>query len=237
MVAIIVFVISAIWLVTAIFLGNDFLNNNPHPTNLWQPWVTAAGVITAALLSLWQQHEIEEREIKQRRRKSVAARAVMPPALANICEYAERCAHTLKDFYGTSDEESTILAGPLPVPHFPSDSIMVLRDCIEHADEKDIEGIAACIKKLQTQNSRVSRLLLRSDYTPITIHEIDSILFDTIDLHVCSSSLFPYARLDTSATDSELKEKYIIESASVCKIREDAFPSFFEYMRLRKLIS
>lgn len=217
-----------------IWLVNELIRNF-QLTNAWQPWVTAFGVIAAAWFAIWQQNKIEEREARQRRRKSVAARAIMPAALAEICEYAEQCAATVKVGY-PSGQGGTIIAGTIPVPKFPSDAIKVLRDCIEHGDDKDIAKISILIGKLQVQNTRITPFLLRSDFKTVTAHNYDMFLSDIIDLHACCASLFPYARFEDVAENCQTYEQLIRASASCCNIYDYAYPHVFEYMRRIGLI-
>jgi hypothetical protein len=185
MVALMVLALSSFWLIVVMFLVNDYLNHSLHP-NEWQPWITGLGVITAAFLSVWQQHKIEERETKQRQRKSIAVRAVMPAALAEICQYAEECAENITGHYPHT-AELNMLCGRLPIPKFPSGAIDILRDCIEHADEADIFKIAECIRQLQIQHSRLSTLLSRSSMGESTKDDYDSILINTIEIHAYCS--------------------------------------------------
>ncbi|TRL31985.1 hypothetical protein FM996_13020 [Methylosinus sporium] len=229
------FALVATLLSLVMFFANDFLKNSQSATSVWQPWVTAIGVIAAAFFVVWQQHMIAKREAEQRSRKSVAARAVMPAALAEICQYAQKCGHILKDIYPRTADHC-LLAGSFCIPEFPSDAIKVLRDCIEHADKPHIEPIAGCIKRLQVQNSRLTSLLGKPSETLIHIHQIDSALRDVIELHACCSDLFWYARFETEEPDMTI-EQSIFNSATICNIDEHSFPSLFKYMRGIKLIN
>jgi hypothetical protein len=227
-------VLAAVVITFAIFFANDFLKDSRSAASVWQPWFTVIGVIAAAFFMVWQQHKISQREAEQRRRKGVAARAVMPAALAEISEYAQNCVHLLAELYPRTTEY-TLLASSFPVPQFPSDPIKVLRDCIEHADEADIEPMVSCIQRLQIQNSRISTLLLRPKDKPLHMHEFDSALVDAIDLHACCSSLFIYARFNDNGRCLR-KEQYIMSSAKVCSLDEERFPSLFKYMKALRML-
>jgi hypothetical protein len=204
-----------------------------------QSWVTAIGVIVAAFFAYWQQYKIDERETTQRKRKGVAARAVMPAALAEICEYAEQSAETVTERYprGAGFSSWALLVGSVPVPNFPSESIKALRDCIEYAEGADTARIADCIRKLQIQHSRLSKFLLRSHDKALMQYEFDSILTDTIELHAYCSSLFPYARGEEISATVRPCEELIRSSASYCNIYANNFHSVFDYMSLRGLIT
>lgn len=175
-------VIIALFLNCVILIIWGVNDINLQPTNAWQPWVTGLGVIAAVFLSVWQQHKIDERETKQRKRKSVASRAAMPAALAEICQYADECAEKVIELYPHNAEVS-VVAGRFPVPKFPTELIKVLQDCIEHAEEEDAARIAECIRKLQIQHSRLSKLLSKSTIKHAIKHSFDSIIIDTIELN------------------------------------------------------
>jgi hypothetical protein len=224
------FALTLLCLALTLLIVNEIIRTF-QATNAWQPWVTGAGVIVAVAVSIWQQAKIDGREIAQRERKGVAARSVMPAALAEICEYAEQCAASVKAGY-PSEGGVTMLAGPLPVPKFPSDALKTLRDCVEYADADAITSISKLISRLQVQHSRITPFFQRSSYKSITDHEYDKQLSDIIYLHANCSSLFPYARFEEKPSEPRTHDQLIRASASSCDIYDYKFPNVFKYMEL-----
>lgn len=205
-------------------------------TSAWQPWVTVFGIVIASFFAVWPQWRIDQREILQRRRKSIAARAVMPAALAQICQYAEKCTEKLKELY-TADGTARVLAGSFPVPDFPTDSIGILKECVEYAEENDARRIADCIRKLQIHHSRISRLLQRSTLQPLIPHVFDNSIVDTIDLHAYCSSLYAYARIEKQYELSIKDDELILSSCVACNIYTEDYPGVFEIMKRMKMLS
>jgi hypothetical protein len=195
-----------------------------------QPWLTGAGVIVAITISVWQQARIDDRENNQRKRKANAARAVLPAALAELCEYAEQCAAKIKGAY-PSTAPFTVIAGALPVPKFPTDAMKALRDCIEHSDGREITSAIKLIQRLQIQNTRISAFLLHSALVPLGTHEFDKLSADTILLHAHCSLLFPYARFEDKGK-SRTHDQLVRASASSCDIYDYKYPGVFEYINL-----
>ena len=214
-----------------ILFTNSFLANAQSAASVWQPWVTAIGVISATYLAVWQQQKNSEREAEQRRRKNIAARSVMPAALSEICDYADVCVERLTKLY-PRDEAIPILPEKFPVPDFPSDATDILKECIEHAEEEDGKKIAECIRKLQIQHSRVSSFFQSS--TPRALpYSFDSMIIDTVSLHAYCSMLFPYARIEDAYQSSQTFELQTSISLHSLKIYEETFPSVYKLLRAR----
>jgi hypothetical protein len=220
------------WLATEIVRNFQLIGAFP-------PWITpvisAVAVGSGAWFVFWQQSRIDKREEALRKRRSNAARAAMPTALAEINRYAEKCADEITEIH-PGEGEASLIAGPLPVPQFPKDAIELLRDCVEYADEEDSERIAECIRKIQIQHSGIWTFLNRSILKPLPAVSFDSVLIDTIDLHAYCSSLYHYARTRGDYTHTKPYTVFIRSSAAVCNVYDERLPTLFNTMKRLNLI-
>lgn len=157
----------------------------------WAAWaqaiLSATSVAAAAFIAVYQQESERRRQEDMRHRKNAAARAMLPAALSELCNYTWRCFKYLrwcKDF--NSENPIDIDLSP---PNMPSDLILNFKDCIEFADKGPRDRLCELIEKIQIQNDRLT--LVRPLATP---HTINTSIVDTTEIYARVDLLFPYAR-------------------------------------------
>lgn len=117
----------------------------------WAAWaqaiLSATSVAAAAFVAVYQQESERRRQEDMRHRKNAAARAMLPAALSELCNYTWRCFKYLrwcKDF----NPENPIVIDLSP-PNMPSDLILNFKDCIEFADKMPRDRLCELIENIQ----------------------------------------------------------------------------------------
>ncbi|MBX4964475.1 hypothetical protein [Rhizobium binae] len=135
-----------------------------------------------------------------------AARAVLPLALSNICQYAIDCGTQLRSLAAQCRDGrlpgNTIIAA-FPVP--PSDAIQSLKEFIETSPQRDRDFVAKLLSKIQVQISRLQGM--RSDRPRGTIVlsiNIEDHILDAAEIYGRASVLFEYARGDSNTMPNRL---------------------------------
>jgi hypothetical protein len=125
------------------------------------------------------------RELIQR--KSMAARAQMPDALAELTAFARACFKFLK-----GDEE---------FPAYPLEAISVFKNSIEFIDTPSAEKIFEMVSFYQVHNSRLQ------SYRPVEgPYEYQDRMYDLIRLNYLFMRIFEYARNQTPAITDTIDE-------------------------------
>lgn len=211
---------AAILVIGALFL-DQFLTDAARATDVWPPWLTLLGVVSALFIAVWQQEKISQREVAQRKRKSVAVRAILPTVLVEVAHYAETCLDALTIFGGRAISVSAV-ASPFSEnrdvgfrrPEVPTSSLLKIQECIEHADEPYQKILAELIQKIQIQNSRLRLLEGQSE---IVSHRIRSSVVDTLVVYALCEKLFPYVRLETETAPDPLHSDEVIRAARLLR--------------------
>ncbi len=192
------------------------------------PIVSTICIVAVFLVWIRQQRQIGARHALECRRRGLAARAVLPGALMDICKYSEECARVLRSYLDRTDEDRDGFASLGPsAPAVPADVVKIIRGCIENAEEDDIPRLAECIRRLQVQHARLQSLL---DRQPVAAERLNSRLVDAILLHAYTSRLFPYALTAKRYDSDRTYVQYVSASAHACGIFEYQYPEIFKIL-------
>jgi len=191
----------------------------------------AAGTVIAIF------HQIRSRETiaeQQRSRRSFATRSVLPNALTQLCSYADDSVTFMSILRREANQRRAPdqqLPGLRPPPEIPTDSVGIIRECIEHADQEPAKEMADLLSKLQIQNTRMvgTQAQLRANILP-AIHSLDDYLLDALEIFARASALFEYARRETDEVPNGIDYENMTNAANLCGIREHEFRSVHERM-------
>lgn len=206
---------AAILVIGAIFF-HQFLTNAASATDVWPPWLTLLGVISALFIAVWQQEKISQREENMRKRKSVAARAILPTVLDDVASYAKLCLDKLSVYGGRARSVNVQPLqnqdGLFTAPAIPIESLLKIQDCIEHADAPHQKSLAELIRKVQVQNIRLRSL---ERYVSVMPDQIASSVVDALIVYAWCERLFPYSRLETDDDVGPLASAEVLHAALV----------------------
>ncbi len=181
---VLLFVTFTIWMINMII-------RDLQPGTQWAPFATNIVAMTAVGIAIYQQRTITQRETEVRNRKARAARAVLPLALSEFCEYAGSSADVLKKSYPRPAWNTGVLN---ECPSMPPDTIKVLQACIEHSESKDAEIMSTIIREVQVQHFRMKGLVGQASPS----HRFDSVITNTVAIYALSSAIFKFARNETN---------------------------------------
>ena len=194
--------------------------------------ISGAGVVAGIWTVVWQQSQITRRETEARRSKNLAARAVMPPALSAITRYAKESAGCILSIYGP--DETVLAVVPAPeLPAIPYDSLTVLKECVEFADDADGRLIASCVRLIQIQNARLAGFLEKYAESAVSPYDCLTILADTIELHAFCGSLFEYARMSVDSIPPDEWKRDVLSSCWQCGAFEGDYDALLAALRGR----
>jgi len=182
--------------------------------------LAVVGAITTVFFINRQIRQANSQETERRRRSDFAARAMMPAALSELCQYSQKCASALVPLIENAPTtQVSVSASIRDFPAIPDDALLVLRECIEFGSEAVAENIADLIRKLQVQSSRLGGevWLSESGNTIVPPILIDCVL-DALEIYARSTSLFPYARREQDDPPSALNTDNFKSAAHNCGI-------------------
>jgi hypothetical protein len=171
----------------------------------WQVLVAAMVALFAAIIAVHNTTRSLRLSTKQetirRERKHAALRAVLPLALAQILDYAERSGRALAQL-ATQCEQVPLqqltrdTAPQSSIQQRPPETLKALADFIEYADAVDVVVLEDTVAWMQIHDSRVRRLVERNcDPTQIvTRREIMDSVVDAAMLYAGASSVMQYSR-------------------------------------------
>lgn len=191
-------------------------------------------VVGAAFTVFFMKAQIEQQDNHAddiRRRKSRAARSVMPLALSAIVEYARNTADVAlrllpyaRGTYtrGSASEESM---HNFAVPNLPQDIIITLKECIEFADDANADRIADLLGDLQVHISRLSGHINR--LPSVSRDTIERDIIDAAKIYASAGTLFNYARRETDDPPESVSLSEMQTSLRQCGIDVSAFPEIY----------
>jgi hypothetical protein len=172
----------------------------------WQPLVAATVALCAALFAAYVAYSNttatlelnRQQETQRRRRKHAATRSVLPLALVEVSEYAERSALALCAILN-ADTKDILNSTSDFVPHrsitpdlaqpLPSETLKALTDFIEYSDHPlDVGVLVSTISLIQIYISRL-RVLIKRNNAPSEIligvprHEIEALIIDLVSIY------------------------------------------------------
>jgi hypothetical protein len=199
----------------------------------WQTLLTGILALAGALLTVHmierQVRQMDKAEQERVQRKAIAARALLPSALASLSDYAETCTAELRKIYAmTSAEELGDSKAPAP----DKESLSVLSSCVEWDDNlrKPLLDLTA---RLQVQQSRLQGMVFNERRvniwgTTMVGPTVAQYLIDALDLHVRCGVLFAYARgQDTAAPQDVPYREDMQKAATRFALRPEAFANLF----------
>jgi hypothetical protein len=170
-----------------------------------QPWQTLIGggiALLAALLAYWNTtravRNARKLELWRRSRKHAALRALLPLALSEISDYAERTIRPLNVLYDHCVDGSLVHAG-VAAPDFervPSDVIRSLSDFIEYSDDADVQLFVRLIRRIQVYQARLRSLTSKLEDHDETSNEswIETMMLQGATIYAGAAAAFDYGR-------------------------------------------
>jgi hypothetical protein len=185
----------------------------------------------------------EELEKRRRNRKHAALRAVLPLALAQVQDYAERSAHALTRLISECDGE-TLPAKTAPesiVQPLPSETLATLADFIEYSDTVDVGVIEATVAWIQIHHSRI-RGLVEDNRDPSSTRivlqtEIDGNIVDAASIYAGAAAVYEYARRQRSQIPPTLSWDAVRSALRNMRLWEDEFPRLWDALKRREGLS
>ena len=180
----------------------------------WQTLVSGmlaiAGATIGASLLYLQLRQERRRELERRRRRHSASRSMLPLALSAITEYTESIARDLQRIRTESGNQEASIGSltawkPPPIPDVQA---TMLTEVIESTSDEMAEVLSELIRQLQVQTSRIRSLRTRAATRHhLSVHELKDNIRYAAKIYALSASLFPYARRESDAAQSEITDK------------------------------
>jgi low affinity Fe/Cu permease len=181
----------------------------------WQTLIGAVVALFAALMTIQvirqqissadarSREQAQEQKIRvedSRRRKSLAARALLPVDLSEAISYAEDCSRLITEAIGVFHSLSSPPVG-LACPALPERIISNMQELIEHLPDSDAQALADMMGCYQVQRSRISGEFNEWNRGPTTgrmkvytLNNIEFLMLETIKLHLLAENIFEFAR-------------------------------------------
>ena len=172
-------------------------------------WQTLAGATVASVVASTAAYvafhntrrsirNAEDLEKRRRSRKHAAVRAVMPLALAQVTDYAERTARALDQLVESCHGEAL---PPVTVPEdflqpLPSETLEAIADFIEFTDNVNVDLVEELVAWIQIHDSRL-RALVERNRDPIRFilrTELMARVIDAACIYTAAAAVFAYAR-------------------------------------------
>jgi hypothetical protein len=153
-------------------------------------WNTTRTVSNARKLELWR-----------RSRKHAALRAVLPLALSEVSDYAERTTKPLLVLHGNCINGTLIHAG-VAAPKFeqvPLDVIRAFSEFIEFSDDTDVQLFVRLIRRIQVHQARLRGLTDKIEDQDETSAEgwIEAMMLQSAIIYAGAAAAFDYGRAKT----------------------------------------
>lgn len=239
-VALMLIVLLSIW------LGID----GPLRPGFWaalQNWQTLLGalvaVAAAAVAYVNATRSIthgERLEARRRSRKHAAIRAVLPLALAQVSDYAERSVDTLKNLVQQCRGEALpngVVSRGLMQP-LPKDTLETLAEFIEYADGVNVRVLESTVALIQIYDSRL-RGIYRDNYDPSGDHvvvrtELEGRIIDAAAIYAGAAAHYPYARRHVSALPDSLSWEAVRGALRNMRLWDDEYPRLYQIVARRE---
>jgi hypothetical protein len=220
----------------------------PHGFVTWlQSWQTLIAALVAILAAGIAFHnttrslrEGERLEMRRRRRKHAALRAVLPLALAQLTDYAERSARALDDLLHrcTGGQLPPNTAPQSLTQQLPSSALKTLADFIEYSDEADVWILEVTVAWIQIHESRL-RGLVRDNHDPanrrvILPTEIEARLIDAASIYAGAAAAFDYARRRQEQMPSHVSWDSVRTALRNMQFWDDQYPNLYAILEERE---
>jgi hypothetical protein len=191
----------------------------------WQTLIAGGIALLGAYITIVA---LQQQARDERARKSRAARALLPAALASVDDYAVACVRWLREASGPArraERQPQVIAEIIldPFPRFEAAATATLRDCVEHVDEEPAKRLADLMSKIQVQSSRLAdlddylRRYQRLDVKRAGLErEIDRFTASAVEIAAVASSFFKFARLETNDAPPQLSLEMVSGAFHTC---------------------
>jgi len=240
LIALILIVLLTVWLGIAGPLPNGVAEWIHH----WQPLIAATVASTVASIAAYIAFQntsrtlrhSEELESNRRRRKHAALRAVVPLALAQISDYAEKSAHALADLEGKCvSEELPARTAPLSLAEtLPSETLKTLADFIEYSDTLDVGVLESTVTSIQIHDSRL-RGIVEDNHDPegersVLRITLEGLIIDAAAIYAGAAAGFDYARRRGSQLPSEVSWEEVRSALRNMRFWEERNPQLYVHI-------
>lgn len=235
--------------VVTVWLG--ILGPLPAGVGSWlQGWQTllAAGVASIAAVIAFRNtsrslEHAASLEHHRRSRKHAALRALLPLALSELSDYAERTARALEQLISKCVGESlTAKEAPENLAVLrPSEAIELLADFIEYSDSLDVSVLERTVAWIQiydarlrgvvrdNRDTRTSRRVVRS--------ELEERIIEAASIYAGAASAFEYARRREAMLPTTISWDDVKRALRNMGFFEDEFPRLHEALDRHRRIS
>jgi hypothetical protein len=169
----------------------------------------ALGAARWTVREMQQQTRVaEQQEAVRRRGRYLAARAMLPLALTELCEYARLYIGAFKAGHVRVRDGMRGHREPIPVPSLHETARRNLAAMLEAEDRDAVhEAIAEILRFVQLMEARGSDWLNPREGLLTTRHHFETQMAMAACLHALASSLFAYARGETDEHDASAVER------------------------------
>jgi hypothetical protein len=173
----------------------------------FEKWQTLAGagvavlaVVIALMNTARSLSHAKELEDHRRRRKQAAVRALLPLALAQVLDYANRSAQGLNKLIASCQNNvlPAMSASAQLVQSLPGETLKALAEFIEYSDTVDARLIEVSVALIQMHDARV-RALVEANCDPsktsiVSQEMIEARILNAATIYAGASAVFDYAR-------------------------------------------
>lgn len=215
--------------------------------NKWQNLIAALIAVGAA----WSAYRTATRQIKQndlqeknrRRRKHASVRAVLPLALSQTSEYAQKSTYALikliqfcKDETLPPNSQTTDLRQILP-----NETLQVFAEFIEYSDDIDTSLIETLVTQIQIHDSRV-RGINRDKDDPnlmefIKKNYIGELIIDAASIYAAAGAMFEYARRREKQPPTTVIWENVRSALRNMGIWEDKYQKIYKIIDRKEIIT
>jgi hypothetical protein len=172
----------------------------------WQTLVAATVALIAAVVAFHNTsrslRDAERLEAHRRHRKRNAVRAVLPLALAQVTEYAERSARALVELAKRCSPGPTLPQGLAPesiIQALPAETLATLAEFIEYSDVVNCRIVEQTVAWIQIHDARVGDIFERNcdpsdEPDVVRKEEIEARIIDAASIYAGAAAVFEYAR-------------------------------------------
>lgn len=165
----------------------------------WQTLIGSGAAVIAAGVSIWylseQIRQADKHERTRQQRRHAAARATLPLALSQICDYAEAAVRELNALRHWRLSEAPPPGPSFSRPEPPSELVASLERMIEATDNAKITRVLSdIIIEMQVLAANLVALNGPERRMRSMIPNLDAYMVRAAMIHALASYLFPYAR-------------------------------------------
>lgn len=183
---------------------------------VWYDWQGLNVGILALISSITLLYAAKHNEIKQSERELKCAKAFMPEALSELCDYLKLATALVKEAHDditiTKSNHHELTNKP---PVLPEKYRGVMETCIKHGDNQTTQDLSSLIHKIQVLNSRLSHInkgFRLNSTTIFTSRTTLGLFMTTGEIQSILNKAFSYARSNTPILADELTLSDYVEA-------------------------